>query len=242
MPELVEHLREALAGPERAPRSEAGAATYSPKDDGGVCRRLVDIVFRGADESAYTVHRDFGTEKERLLIYLGAMKSMGITTSALNLLRNIDYDQYDVTAFWAFSRGRDRARNIALVDPRARVIPRAPMYNASPLRVRQETKRLLITGLPEHLDKKHIEFWTDEWQRMFGHAEFDHLIDFSGYGCYSPFLFTWRTRRARASGCTTTCPPTSSARPSARSTWRPGSPRSSPPTATSTTWSRSRPS
>ena len=190
VPDLVEHLREALAGPERAPRSEAGAAAYSPKDDGDVCRRLVDIVFRGADESAYTVHRDFGTEKERLLIYLGAMKSMGITTSALNLLRNIDYDKYDVTAFYVFSRGRDRAKNIALVDPRARVIPRAPMYNASPLRIRQETKRLLTTGLPEHLDKKHNEFWTDEWQRMFGHAQFDHLIDFSGYGCFSPFLYT----------------------------------------------------
>jgi CDP-glycerol glycerophosphotransferase len=190
VPDLVERVGKALTGPERTPGSEAAAATYTPKDDGEVCKRLVDLVFRGADESGYTVRRDFGTDKERLLIYLGAMSSMGITTSALNLMRNIDYDKYDVTAFYVFSRGRDRAKNIALVDPRARVIPRTPLYNASPRRVRQETKRLLFKGLPERLDQSHIRFWTDEWRRMFGHAKFDHLIDFSGYGCFSPFLFS----------------------------------------------------
>jgi CDP-glycerol glycerophosphotransferase len=189
-PDLVEQVGKALAGPEKSPRSEEAAATYAPKDDGSVCKRLVDVVFRGADESRYTVRRDFGTDKEKLLIYLGAMQSMGITTSALNLLRNIDYDKYDVTAYYVFSRGRDRAKNIALVDPRARVIPRTPMYNATPARIRRETKRLLFGGLPAQLTESHIQFWSDEWHRMFGHATFDHLIDFSGYGCFSPFLFS----------------------------------------------------
>ena len=196
--ELLGHVQEALSGPTPAPRSSRAAATYAPRDDGDVSRRIVDIVFRGADESGYAVHRDFGTEKERLLIYLGAMKSMGITTSALNLLHNLDYDKYDVTAFYVFSRGRDRAKNIALVDHRARVIPRAPLYNASPRRVRQETRRLLVEGLPETLDQRHREFWGAEWQRTFGHATFDHLIDFSGYGCFSPFLFTASEARSKS--------------------------------------------
>ena len=194
VPELVGDLEEALSGPGRSPRTEAAAATYSPRDDGSVCSRVVDLVFRGADESRYAVRRDFGTEKERLLIYLGAMKSMGITTSALNLLRNLDYDRYDVTAFFVYSRGRDRAKNIALVDPRVRVIPRAPIYNAGSRRIRQETKRLLVDGLPKTLDERHREFWTAEWQRMFGHAQFDHLIDFSGYGCFTPVPLLGRRR------------------------------------------------
>lgn len=198
VPELLSHVSAALAGPARSPRTEAAAASYTPKDDGSVCERVVDIVFRGADEQKYTVHRDFGTDKERLLIYLGSMKSMGITTSALNLLRNIDYDKYDVTAFFAHSRGMDRAKNIALIDPRTRVIPRAPVYNASPRRMRQETKQLLVEGLPAKLDERHRRFWTDEWQRMFGHAEFDHLIDFSGYGCFSPFLFSVATAKSKS--------------------------------------------
>ena len=70
------------------------------------------------------MHRDFGTDKERICIYLGSMASNGIMTSALNLLHNLDYDRYDVTAYWAYSQGRDRTRNANLVDSRVRVIPR----------------------------------------------------------------------------------------------------------------------
>ncbi len=198
VPALLEDLHAALSGPERSPRTETAAAGYAPRDDGSVCARVVDVVFRGADESSYAVRRDFGTDKERLLIYLGAMKSMGITTSALNLLRNIDYDRYDVTAFYVHSRGRDRAKNIALIDPRVRVIPRAPIYNASGRRVKQETRRLLVEGLGDTLDQRHREFWAAEWQRMFGDAEFDHLIDFSGYGCFAPFLFSVAPARSRS--------------------------------------------
>ena len=118
------------------------------------------------------------------------MKSMGITTSALNLLRNLDYDRFDVTAYWVHGRGPDRLKNARLVDPRVRVIPRAAVLNGSPRRVRAEQRRMLRTGLEETSPREHTAFWTDEWRRMFGDATFDHLVDFSGYGCFSPFLFT----------------------------------------------------
>jgi CDP-glycerol glycerophosphotransferase (TagB/SpsB family)/glycosyltransferase involved in cell wall biosynthesis len=189
-PDLAAHVREALEGPALSERTKHAAATYTPYDDGSVTERVVNLVFRGHSEDGYRVRRDFGTDKETLLIYLGGMKSMGITTSALNLLKHIDYDRYDVTAYYAYTRGRDRLKNAALVDPRVRVIPRALMFNASPRRVREETKKLMVHGLPERLSDRHLEFWRDEWRRMFGSAQFDHLIDFSGYGCFSPFLFT----------------------------------------------------
>ena len=79
-----------------------------------------------------------------------------------------------------------------------RVIPRAPIYNAGSRRIRKETKRLLVDGLPKTLDERHREFWTAEWQRMFGHAQFDHLIDFSGYGCFTPFLFSVADARSKS--------------------------------------------
>ncbi len=189
MGELVGAVHEGLAE-DRSKRSALAAERFTAKDDGAVCARLVDLVFRGADEHRYAVRRDFGTEKETLLVYLGAMKSQGITTSALNLLRNIDYDRFDVTAFYPFSRGRDRVKNVALIDDRVRVIPRVTVFNGSPRRVREETNRLMVHGLPKQLSQRHRRFWGDEWQRMFGHARFDHLIDFSGYGCYAPFLFS----------------------------------------------------
>ena len=189
MPDLVDAVRSALtAGP--SDRSAELATVYNPKDDGSVCARVVDVVFRRNEDPSYVVRRDFGTDKETLLIYLGSLKTQGITTSALNLLRNLDYDKYDVTAYYTFSKGRDRLKNAALVDPRVRVIPRMVNFLGSPRQVRQETRKLMQHGLPEQLSSHHVKFWTDEWQRAFGHARFDHLIDFSGYGCYSPFLFS----------------------------------------------------
>ncbi len=187
--DAVDHLRQALDGSPASVRSKEAAEVYCPHDDGSVTKRVVDLVFRGADESAYTVHRDFGTEKETLLVYLGGMKSMGITTSALNLLRNLDYERYDVTAFWVHSRGRDRVKNAILIDPRVRVIPRAAYFNGSPPEVRAQVQQLMV-GLSAPLSQGHRRFWTDEWQRTFGDARFDHLIDFSGYGCFTPFLYS----------------------------------------------------
>ncbi len=190
VPELVEQVQESLAAGGQSERSLQGAARYCAKDDGNATARLVDIVFRGADESSYTVHRDFGTDKERICIYLGSMASNGIMTSALNLLHNLDYDRYDVTAYWAYSKGRDRTRNANLVDSRVRVIPRTTLMNAGPATFRRVQRQLLIKGLPATLSQRHKTFWRGEYQRMFGDAEFDHLIDFSGYGCHAPFLFT----------------------------------------------------
>ena len=190
LPELADAVRDSLAAGGQSERSLEGAARYCAKDDGNATARLVDIVFRGADESSYTVHRDFGTDKERICIYLGSMASNGIMTSALNLLHNLDYDRYDVTAYWAHSKGRDRSRNARLVDSRVRVIPRTTVLNAGPATFRRVQRQLLVKGLPETLSESHLTFWRGEYQRMFGDAEFDHLIDFSGYGCHAPFVFT----------------------------------------------------
>ena len=141
-------MRAALEGGGQSERSLEGAARYCAKDDGNATARLVDIVFRGADESSYTVHRDFGTDKERICIYLGSMASNGIMTSALNLLHNLDYDRYDVTAYWAYSKGRDRTRNANLVDSRVRVIPRTTLMNAGPAKFRRVAAAAPDQGAP----------------------------------------------------------------------------------------------
>ena len=191
MADLVDQVTKALEGPGRSERSEQAAATFAPKDDGAVCERIVNLVFRGDDESSYTVHRDFGTDKETLLIYLGGMKSMGITTSALSLLRNIDYDRYDVTAFWAFGRGRDRVKNAGARRPTG---PRDPLGRRCSTGRRGGSARrpgsLALQGLLRRLSERHLTFWKRGGRRVFGAAEFDHLVDFSGYGCYTPFLFS----------------------------------------------------
>ncbi|MCW2866272.1 MAG: tagF, partial [Marmoricola sp.] len=188
--QLVREVQDALGRTSPSERSLEAAARYTPYDDGGVCERITALVFQGAEESAYRVHRDFGTQKEKLLIYLGGMKSNGIMSSAHNLLRHLDHDRFDVTAYWWFSRGRIRSRNAQLVDPRVRVLPRAATYVGTKQEVERERFRLLNEGVGTTLSEEHLTFWRREYHRMFGDATFDYLVDFSGYGCFSPFLFT----------------------------------------------------
>ena len=198
IPELVTLVREGLEAPVPVPRTQQASEVYCAKEDGAATERIVDLVFRRADETGYVVHRDFAGDRETVLVYLGGMKSMGITTSAINLLHNIDHDRFDVTAYWVYSRGPDRLKNARLVDPRARVLPRAPYFNGSPRRVRAEQERMLTKGLEATLSPEHRRFWTDEWRRMFGDTTFDHLVDFSGYGCFTPFLFAAAPARTRS--------------------------------------------
>lgn len=175
--------------PQQGTHYEKAVDAYAPRDDGKVCERVVDLVFRGADPDQYNVHSDFSNGKQSILIYLGSLVSMGITTSALNLLKNLDYDRFDVSVLYHFSRGRDRAKNEALIDPRARVFPRMLPYIGSPRRLAKE-KRLMSNGLPQRPSEQHQRFWEEEWRRVFGMCEFDYAVDFSGYGTFCPFLFT----------------------------------------------------
>ncbi len=200
---LVDEVLAAVKAGPTSERAEEAARTYTGPCDGEVTARIVDVVFRGRTEAGEgpgrRLVRDFvDPTKERMLIYLGSMLSQGITTSALNLLRHLDYDKYDVTVFWPQIRGRDRSNNIAIVDDRARPLPRALTYIGTRRQVARETEVLMQVGLGDELTEDHLAFWRTEYQRVFGDARFDHLIDFSGYGCYAPFLFSAAEARTRS--------------------------------------------
>ena len=129
--------------------------------------------------------------RERMLIYLGSMKSNGITTSALNLLSNLDHDRFDVSVFYTFTGRGDQAANIAAVDPRVRHLPRIGGMNGSKFRhLRRE--QIARNGLPESVRDAEslpiVGLFHDEWIRCFGDAEFDYIIDFSGYGPLWDFI------------------------------------------------------
>lgn len=162
--------------------------TFAPFEDGDVTRRVVDAVFRG-DGSARTI--DISHDgREKMLIYLGTLKPNGISTSALNLLANIDYDRFDVSVFYLFSNKPDQARNIAAVDPRVRHLPWIGGMNGSKIahakRDRLQRKGLSVVQTDERIPLS--DLFTDEWHRCFGDADFDYVIDFSGYGPLWDFI------------------------------------------------------
>lgn len=161
---------------------------FTPYEDGEVSRRVVDIVFRGVRDG-YRLRTDLADDgRTKILLYLGGMRPNGITTSALNLLNNIDHERYDVSAFFAQSRSNLVIGKQRQIHPQVRQFPRVGGMNGA--------KRL---HLARHLDfrrgriAQHADIpaqnrlWDDEWYRCFGESRFDHVVDFSGYG---PFWAT----------------------------------------------------
>ncbi len=187
--ELAPLVGAALVDPAAGERSALAAATFAPHEDGSATERVANIVFRGHDETRYRVRRDFRTDKQTLLVYVGSLIPNGITTSALNMLAHLDYQRYDVTAFFPYNTGTLRLRNAEQIDPRVRLLPRVGRYNATSWEIRSEMRRMDRVGMPREFTSRQLRFWRDEWQRMFGDTQFDHLIDLSGYGSFAGSVF-----------------------------------------------------
>lgn len=160
---------------------------YVPFDDGRCTERVVKAVF-GQGEARTRRLSDNG--KLKILIYAGGLIPNGITTSALNLLDNIDYSRFDVTVLCPFNAKGAKQHIYSQINHNARVLFRFGTFtggyldNALRLRVLKYGNDSLLAKLPGQ--KK---LWETEWRRCFGSAKFDHMIDFSGYTAFWGMLF-----------------------------------------------------
>ncbi|MCI0156152.1 CDP-glycerol glycerophosphotransferase family protein [Leifsonia shinshuensis] len=162
---------------------------FTPYEDGSASERVIDIVFRGVRDG-YRLRTSLDDDgREKILLYLGGMRPNGITTSALNLLNNLDHERYDVSAFFAQSGSQTIIAKQRQIHPAVRQFPRVGGMNGAKLR-----------HLARHLDfrrgrtAQHAEtdaqnrLWDDEWYRCFGDSRFDYVVDFSGYGPFWAIL------------------------------------------------------
>jgi CDP-glycerol glycerophosphotransferase len=162
-------------------RYRAAVERFASHEDGGVARRVVDIVFR-KQTNGYRM-RELGDNRKSMLLYLGGMRPNGITSSVLNMLDHIDHERFDVSAFFANPRNPLAVAKQREVNPAVRQIPRVGGMNGSKL-----------WHLARHLDfrrgrmdrrgtdRHQKALWDDEWARCFGASRFDYVVDFSGYG------------------------------------------------------------
>ena len=172
-------------------RREAARRRFAPWDDGGATERVLDVVLHGREQNRRVrlTRRD---GRPTLLIYLGGMKSNGITTAGLNLLRNLDHGRLDVSVIHNSSKDPERLSNFALIDERVRQFVRAGGFN--PGKRNFLRKRKLLGGQAPQLagrDRAALaELLLDDWRRTVGAAKFDHVVDFSGYSPLWSFMLS----------------------------------------------------
>lgn len=153
---------------------------YVNYDDGNVTEKLVNAIF---EHNPYEQLKS----KENILIYPGGMKNNGITTSAINLLENIDYEKYDVTMFLGYTTNDEVLRNLKEVNKNVRIILRKGPLLATTKEKYFDAfiKNRGIKSVLEKLVYPNAAF-EREFRKIFGNSKFDYVVDFSGYSMFWP--------------------------------------------------------
>ncbi|KAA8362333.1 glycosyltransferase [Leuconostoc carnosum] len=152
-------------------------------DDGNVTSRYINRIFNN-NKSEHIKEIKAENVKTKLLIHPGAMLDNGITNSFINLVSQLDYSKYDVTAFLHDSDDLEVINNFNRIDSRVRKMfkPGLPIYTLE----ENIADRYLKS---EHIDGAINKFYPEkgyqrESSRLFGNTEFDISIDFSGYSYF----------------------------------------------------------
>ncbi|MFJ3393114.1 CDP-glycerol glycerophosphotransferase family protein [Leifsonia aquatica] len=186
--EVGEQIARIAADDDRVPeearaRYASMQERFTPYEDGHAAERVVDIVFRRARDG-YRLRTGLDQDgRQKILLYLGGMRPNGITTSALNLLNNIDHDRYDVSALFSQSRSGASIAKQKQIHPAVRQFPRVGGMNGAKLLHLARHLHFRRGRIAEHADiPTQNQLWDDEWYRCFGESRFDYVVDFSGYG------------------------------------------------------------
>ena len=153
-------------------------------DNGMATNRYLDYIFdHRCDETKMTIYEPF-ENKHHIIMYPGGMFNNGITTSLINLLDNIDYNQYDVTLLCSTRKNKEVLNNLSKVNPHVRLMFRigAGDYTVEEQYLDRLMQNCSVTPkLKKYYPQK---AYQREARRLAGCCHFESSIDFSGYSYF----------------------------------------------------------
>lgn len=154
---------------------------FTKYEDGRVTERVVQYIF-GLSTQKLNCISNLSRKKEKILIYPGGMRNNGITSSFINLMDNIDFDEFDVTCFMGTPHNQEALKNIEKVNKNVRFLfkPGYPIYQLSEI---YKDQFIHNRGERGYWGKKLYpeKAYRRERKRLYGLTHFDYVIDFSGY-------------------------------------------------------------
>ncbi|EJS09096.1 hypothetical protein IKM_00271 [Bacillus mycoides] len=163
---------------------------YCYHDDGNATARAIEIIFRGKHtENVYKVTNE---NKKNILMYCGGFLNNGITTSVINLLNNIDYSKYNVAVIDKGKYDQISRDNFNQINSNVKRFYRVGSLNTT-LKESYQNNYVMKMGLKNERAQKALpkQLYKREISRLFGNAEFDIAIDFSGYVPFWTLLFAF---------------------------------------------------
>ncbi|MFB7304033.1 CDP-glycerol glycerophosphotransferase family protein [Heyndrickxia sporothermodurans] len=166
--------------------------TFLNLEDGKSTSRVIDTIFYNDEKYTYMV----GDNKTNILIYCGGFLNNGVTTSALNLLNNIDYEKYNVMVVDKADFDEESMKNFSKLNKNVKKYYRVGSMNVLLEEVDSQNylfkhgaEQFYRKGPKDYLDEEILNMYKREYKRMFGHSKFDIVIDFSGYVKFWTLLF-----------------------------------------------------
>lgn len=151
---------------------------YLPVEDGHATERVIEAFLNGDD--AWSVS-SLDTTKKTLLMYCGGFSNNGVTTSALSLLSQIDYDAYNVILVESGETTPERVRNLSQLPREVRMFFRTGSCNTLRAEAAIISRYYASGKLDEASERRLRDHYHRERRRLFGEVEVDVAIDFSGY-------------------------------------------------------------
>ncbi len=141
--------------------------------DGKIASRIVDIVFNNREEG-YKIYKETFSKK-KILFSCGVLRTNGIASALLNLLKIIDYNKYDVSLMVPRDPRKEDEEQIRNIPKEVRLFYRNSPNNFT------FGENVLHFYLDRYIDKNQIRpMYQREWKRTYGGAKFDYVIDFEG--------------------------------------------------------------
>lgn len=156
-----------------------------PDDDQRIAQRVVDAVFGGELDQDGVVADFIDPGRKRVLFYGAGFGNNGVTAALLALLSQLDRSRYDLTVAGIVSPGASAANFGKLTD--ARAIARPGPFTLSRWEAFgiQYVRRYGLSGPLARVLRPEVALKRD-FERWFGAADFDYIIDYSGYGSLFP--------------------------------------------------------
>lgn len=176
-PQLLTALKDAR------PASAYGTAgrardTYYPDEDGQATKRALDVMLDAQDAPKPVAQ----TQKPVIAIMAGAWQRNGITSSAMNLLSNIDTQTYDVVVFTDGKNLRDEAwQQISKVPPQVMFVHRVSPEGYAPSEHRMKSAFYHTNSLKPRDHQLMQRAMRREARRVIGDIRLHTAIEFSGY-------------------------------------------------------------
>lgn len=154
-------------------------------DIGNISKKIVSAIFDGETDGVRII--SCTNRKKKILISRGPVHINGVSSALINLLKQFDYEKYDVTVFASQPRNANERGQIMRIADIAgvRVIVRPFAMPSTIVESIWNSFHTLcnpIKGLSNIAFKNKL--YSREFRRLYGETEFDYIIDYEGYNTF----------------------------------------------------------